>query len=124
MTVRLQPARLTVTRELIREYASVSDDFNPIHLDPDYAAGTPMRGIIAHGTISLNLIWHSIEQTFGRDEFSCVMTEVRFKAPVRENDTLEAGGETLEDSRIAVWVQNQDKLKVIEGVAAYRKRED
>lgn len=123
MTLRLQPSRLTVTRELIREYASVSDDFNPIHLDPDYAAATPMRGIIAHGTISLNLIWHSIEQTFGRDEFSCVMTEVRFKAPVRENDTLEAGGEALDGGRISVWVQNQDKLKVIEGVAAYSKRD-
>lgn len=117
MTTRLEPTRLTVTREFIRDYAVVSDDFNPIHLSPEYAAKTPMRGIIAHGTISLNLIWHSLERTFGKD-FRCVMTEVRFKAPVRENDTLEAGGEQLDGDRISVWVQNQDKLRVIEGVAA------
>lgn len=119
MTSNLTPVRLKVTRDLIREYATISDDFNPIHVDPDYAAASPMRGIIAHGTLSLNMIWHAIERTFGKDGAGCVITDVRFRAPVRENDTLDAGGDVLESGRVNVWVRNQNGDNVIEGVAVF-----
>ncbi|MGV6806465.1 MAG: MaoC family dehydratase [bacterium] len=119
METYLKPVRLKVTSELISGYAVVSDDFNPIHLDPEYAAASPMKGIIAHGTISLNLIWQSLEQTFGNQPVDHAMSDVRFKAPVRENDVLEAGGEILADGAIEVWVRNQDGVKVIEGHAKF-----
>ncbi|MEE2692724.1 MAG: MaoC family dehydratase [Pseudomonadota bacterium] len=117
MTLRLSPVRMTVTRDLIREYAALSDDYNPIHVDPEYAAASPMGGVIAHGTLSLNLIWHSLELTFGSQGADCIITEVRFKTPVRENDALEAGGEIDDSGEIRIWVRNQHALNVIEGSA-------
>jgi acyl dehydratase len=54
-----------VDRAAIRLYAEITDDFNPIHVDPEFAATTPMRGIIAHGMLSLNLIWQSLRATYG-----------------------------------------------------------
>ena len=37
-------------------FAAVTGDFNPIHFDPIYAAGTPFRERIAHGMILAGLI--------------------------------------------------------------------
>lgn len=116
MMSTLLPARLKVTREKIRYYADISKDYNPIHLDPEFAARTPMGGIIAHGTLSLNLIFQAIERTFGAPVDHHAI-DVRFKAPVRENDEVEAGGQLHEDGHYIVWVKNQDGVVVIEGTA-------
>jgi 3-hydroxybutyryl-CoA dehydratase len=42
----------TVTDELIRAFAEVSGDYNPIHLDEDIAAKTRFGQRIAHGMLS------------------------------------------------------------------------
>jgi 3-hydroxybutyryl-CoA dehydratase len=39
----------TVTEADIVTYAGFSGDFNPIHMDAEFAAGTPFRQRIAHG---------------------------------------------------------------------------
>jgi 3-hydroxybutyryl-CoA dehydratase len=117
MTTELSRVHFTVSRESILAYASISNDFNPIHVDPAFAAKSPMGGIIAHGTLSLNLIWQAIELTFGPNLPGCHILDIRFKAPVRENDIVEARGEQIEGGEYKVWVQNQDGLAVIEGIA-------
>ena len=52
----LQEISLRADRQAILAYAELTGDFNPIHVDPEFAAKTPMGGVIAHGTLSLNLI--------------------------------------------------------------------
>ena len=41
-----------VTEERIRLFAEASDDFNPVHLDEEFASKTAYRGRIAHGLLS------------------------------------------------------------------------
>lgn len=113
----LKSVEIDVDQDLINQYAVVSDDFNPIHTDPEYAASTAMGGIIAHGTLSLNLIWQSLEETFGNEAGDVVMCEVRFRLPVRVDDRLTAGGEAQHDGSLLVWVNNQSGEAVIEGSA-------
>ena len=88
--------RFHVTRAAIRRYADASQDYNPIHLDPEFAAKTPMGGIIAHGMLSLSLVWQSLAKTFGVDRIAGVTLDIRFVRPVREDDWVIAGG-TLKD---------------------------
>ena len=40
-----------VTEERIRLFAEASDDFNPVHLDEEFASKTAYRGRIAHGRV-------------------------------------------------------------------------
>lgn len=45
----------TVTQSDIVNFAGVSGDFNPIHMDHEFAATTPFRQPIAHGLLVLSI---------------------------------------------------------------------
>lgn len=111
----------TIDRTAIRLYAEVTDDFNPIHVDPEFAATTPMRGIIAHGMLSLNLIWQSLRATYGAAAAEGAMLDVRFVRPVRENDVVSASGRLQPGSSAAydVVVANQNSEPVIIGTLTF-----
>ncbi len=113
----LTPVRLRIDQRSIENYAALSDDYNPIHTDPIFAAATSLGGVIAHGTLSLNLLLESIERTFGATVAGQHEVSIRFKAPVREGDTVEAGGQVATDGTYDVWIRNQDGISVIEGTA-------
>ena len=45
----------TVTEADVVNFAGVSGDFNPIHVDHEYCKGTPFRKPIAHGLLILSI---------------------------------------------------------------------
>ncbi len=94
---------MLVDQPAIDAYARITGDFNPIHLDPVFAATTPMHGIIAHGTMSLGLIWQMIARNLGAHAGTARMT-VRFVSPVRPGDRIVAGGSEEGDGRLSIWV--------------------
>lgn len=114
----IQPVTLAVDEAAIQRYARITGDYNPIHVDPDFAARTEMGGVIAHGTMSLNLIWQALEKTLGRDALPRLELSVRFRRPVRPGDRVEAGGEAEGDGW-RVWVRNQRGEAVIEGTVTH-----
>jgi 3-hydroxybutyryl-CoA dehydratase len=103
-------ARLSVTESAIRAYAELTDDFNPIHLDAAFAATTPMGRPIAHGTLSLCLIWQSVGLNFPAATLGDLALDVRFVKPVYIGDELTAGGEpdASTPGQWKVWVRAQD----------------
>ncbi|HBA34615.1 MAG TPA: acyl dehydratase [Gammaproteobacteria bacterium] len=115
----LEPASNHVDFESILNYADVTQDYNPIHVDKEFAAKSPMGGIIAHGTMSLALIWQSLKKTLGADVVNRVRLDIRFVSPVRIDDTVTGGGKLQEgsDQVYDVWVKNQGGQIVIKGTA-------
>lgn len=110
MDLLLHTATLTVDAAAIRAYAELTGDFNPIHLDPAFAATTPMGGVIAHGTMSVCLLWQALARSFGPAAFAGLDLDIRFVAPVRIGETLVAGGERRADDpqSCTVWVRAGD----------------
>lgn len=117
MTEQLVESSLTVDQAKIDLYADITDDHNPIHVDPDFAAKTEMGGVIAHGTMSMNLIWRSVGKTFGQEAEARSELDIRFILPVRVGDVVTAGGVPASDRPGVwqVWVRNQNGDNVIEG---------
>jgi acyl dehydratase len=114
----IETIRLAVDQAAIQRYARITGDYNPIHVDPDFAARTEMGGVIAHGTMSMNLIWQALEQALGREALPDIELDIRFRRPVRPGDVVEAGGEADESGQgWRVWVRNQRGEAVIEGAA-------
>lgn len=108
---------MKVGMESIRAYADLTEDFNPIHLDPAFAAGTPMGGVIAHGTMSICLLWQSLFRSFEPTVLAGAELDVRFVRPVRVGELLEAGGEAAPgDAHLYnVWVRADDGTERLAG---------
>jgi acyl dehydratase len=113
----LQSVRLTVTEASVRTYAALTGDFNPLHLDAAFAATTPMGKPIAHGTLSLCLIWQCLQRNFGSKVFNDLALDVRFVKPVFIGEEITAGGEAVlaEPGCYQVWVRGGDGLERIVG---------
>ncbi len=80
----------TFTETDIAAFALLSEDHNPIHLDEAYARETSFGGIIAHGMMSASLVSAVIgEQLPGHGTVYLGQT-LKFLAPVRPGDRLEA----------------------------------
>jgi 3-hydroxybutyryl-CoA dehydratase len=106
LPANLVERRLHVDRAAIRLYAEASGDYNPIHLDPEFAIRTPMGGVIAHGLLSMSLIWQSLAATFGTERMAGVALDVRFVKPVREDVRVSASGARVgETATYDVWVR-------------------
>ncbi len=114
----LETSELVASADAIRAYAELTGDANPIHLDPAFAATTPMGGIIAHGTMSLSLIWEALSRTVGPQRIARTSLDVRFLAPVRVDERVTVGGTQRADEPgcFDVWARTAAAV-VIEGVA-------
>jgi acyl dehydratase len=79
-----------VTDELIRKFADVSGDFNPIHLDEEFAKTTRFGKRIAHGMLSGAFISAVLGYEFKERKIVYLSQSMKFTAPVFIDDTVTA----------------------------------
>lgn len=117
----------TITETDVVQFAGVSGDYNPIHMDHEFARGTPFRRPIAHG-----LLVFSVASGLGlhyppmRTLAVLQIREWYFREPVYFGDTIRVRGEVVHKEVRArgrrgevAWrrqVVNQEGKVVQEGV--------
>jgi acyl dehydratase len=57
--------RVTPDKYLTNRYAGASGDFNPIHIDPDFAKAVGLPGNILHGLYGMGLVAKAVAQGIG-----------------------------------------------------------
>ncbi|MBX3511650.1 MAG: MaoC family dehydratase [Hyphomonadaceae bacterium] len=77
-------------------FAEISGDRNPIHLSEHFAAKTPFGGRIAHGLYTASLISAVIGTRLPGPGAIYISQTLRFLAPVRIGDEVEASVEIVE----------------------------
>ena len=98
-----------INQEQLNAYATASGDDNPLHLYPEFAAGTQFGGIIAHGMLTLAFVSEMMAAVHGRDWLESGALRVRFKGAAYLGDRVEARGNLAKEqdsSRIysvGVW---------------------
>lgn len=90
--MNLPEMKKTVTQHRINLYAEASKDFNPIHIDEDFARKTPLGGTIAHGMLILAYVSQMMSVAFGRSWLTGGKLDVRFRTPARPGDTITVSG--------------------------------
>jgi len=80
----------TVTDRDIALFAEISTDHNPVHLDDAYARDTIFEGRIAHGMLTAGLISAVIGEQLPGHGTVYLGQSLRFLAPVRPGDMVEA----------------------------------
>ncbi|HIF17463.1 MAG TPA: MaoC family dehydratase [Cycloclasticus sp.] len=78
----------TVTEADIVMFAGVTGDFNPAHIDAEYAAASMFKERIAHGMLSAGFISATIAMKLPGPGTIYLGQQLKFKAPVLINDTV------------------------------------
>lgn len=76
-----------VTDKMVRQFAEMSGDHNPIHLDDAYAATTRFKKRIAHGMVCGALISRGLAEKLGRGGVYLGQT-LKFIHPIFIDDTV------------------------------------
>jgi 3-hydroxybutyryl-CoA dehydratase len=79
-----------ITDSIIRAFAELSGDYNPIHLDEEFAKTTRFGKRIAHGMISGALISAVLGYEFKERRVVYLSQTMKFVAPVFIDDTVTA----------------------------------
>ncbi|MBN1855459.1 MAG: MaoC family dehydratase [Dehalococcoidia bacterium] len=117
-----------VSQPNINKYAEASGDYNPIHIDQEFAASTPLGGTIAHGMLVLAYISEMLSNTFGEHWDSNGNLSIRFRSPARPGDTLTVSSKVESVSRdddivcvtCSLSCRNQADEVVVSGEARVR----
>ena len=81
-----------ITDATVRAFAELSGDFNPIHLDDEFAKTTRFGRRIAHGMICGALISAVLGNEFRERKIIYLSQTIKFTAPVFIDDTVTATG--------------------------------
>lgn len=82
----------TVTQAMIDAYAEASGDFNPIHVDPDYARTGPFGRTIAHGMMTLAFVAQLLNEWIDGAFDKHGEIDIAFVGPVFAGDVVEVSG--------------------------------
>lgn len=119
----LKPIGKEIDQDTINRYSEASGDYNPLHVDPEFARKTRFGGTIAQGMLSLAFISQMMTDQFGHAWINGGELEVSFLAPVRPGDSITARGKVIEKNEVEkfiaceVFCENQEASKVIAGKA-------
>nr|WP_052113765.1 MaoC family dehydratase [Actinotalea fermentans] len=98
-----------VTQDEVNRFADLTGDHNPVHLDPDFAAGTPFGGTIAHGYLTLALVvplMADVVQVTGVGTgVNYGLDRLRFPAPVRVGSRIRLTSTLAEVAEVAGGLQ-------------------
>jgi 3-hydroxybutyryl-CoA dehydratase len=81
-----------VTDELIRAFAEISGDYNPLHLDEEFAATTRFGRRIAHGMLSGAFVSAVLGYELSVRKIVYLSQTLKFVAPVFIGDTVTTTG--------------------------------
>jgi 3-hydroxybutyryl-CoA dehydratase len=113
----------TITETDVVLFAGLSGDFNPIHMDEEYARQTPFKRRIAHGALPQSLIAPVLGMQLPGPGTIVVEIRCRFKAPTYFGDTITAKATVAEKIpekkrvRMALTWTNQRGETIADGEA-------
>jgi acyl dehydratase len=90
--LRITTRGRTVGEGDITQFAGLSGDFNPLHVDSEYCAGTPFEERIAHGPLTLAMAIGLMSQQNLIDATTMGLLDLHwsFAGPVKIGDTVHA----------------------------------
>lgn len=118
----------TITEFDVYQFAGISGDFNPVHINEEFAKNTFFKGRIAHGILTGSFISTVIGTQLPGPNTIYLSQNFRFTAPVRIGDTVRATVEVVDKRddkkiiKLKTVVFNQHEEIVVDGEAVVMKK--
>jgi len=114
---------LTVTEKHVKMYAEMTGDYNPLHFDEEFAAGTKFGRLVVQGGITTGILNALVAMDMPGPGTVFLSHDIEFKAPVFIGDTITGEAEVLSVhekklvTELKVTITRQDGEVVLEGKA-------
>jgi acyl dehydratase len=111
----------TVTARDVELYAEITEDRNPLHFDPGFAARTKFGRLVAQGGITAGMLNALVAMDLPGPGTVFMSQSLRYLAPTYLGDTLTAEVEVLAVKsdkpvcQLKATITNQDGTVVLEG---------
>jgi acyl dehydratase len=113
----------TLTAEHVRKYSEITGDYNPLHYDEAFAAGTKFGRLVVQGGLTTGLLHALVATDLPGPGTVFLSQNWKFTAPVYIGDTITAEAEvvsvhaTKPVTQLQIRVTRQDGETVLEGEA-------
>ena len=88
MELKIKSIKKLISEKMVQNYAEVSGDFNPIHLDENYAKKTDFKNKIVHGMLLISNITEIMFKNFGNSWNESGALKIKFRNPLPVNSSL------------------------------------
>ncbi len=118
----------TISEIDIYQFAGITGDFNPMHVDQEYARTTFFGDRIAHGMLTASFISTVLGMKLPGPNTIYLSQSVKFLAPVKIGDTIRVTAEVIEKNdakrqiRLRTTIVNQQGTTVVDGEALVMKK--
>ncbi|WML53112.1 MaoC family dehydratase [Neobacillus sp. PS3-12] len=118
----------TITDFDIYQFAGLTGDFNPMHIDNEFAKDTFFKERIAHGLLTGSFISTVLGMKLPGPNSIYLSQNFKFLAPVKIGDTVKATVEVVEKRddkkiiKLITQVYNQRMEMVVNGEAVVMKK--
>ena len=114
--------KINITENIIESFSKVTGDYNPVHLDEDYAKKTIFKRRIAHGFLIGSFISAALGNYFPGAGTIYLSQSMKFLKPVYINDEIMVKLEILEIYNVRRAViktdcLNHDNQLILDGMA-------
>jgi len=114
---------LTLTAEHVAKYAEITGDYNPLHFDEAFAAGTKFGKLVVQGGLTTGILNALVAIDMPGPGTVFLSHDIKFLAPVFIGDTITGEAEVLSVhaskpvTRLKVAITRQTGEAVLEGEA-------
>lgn len=86
----------TITSQDVQDFARLSGDFNPLHLDSGFGKGSAFKGNIVHGMLAASLFSTLVGMHCPGERALYMSQTLHFRLPIIAGDTVIVQGTVLE----------------------------
>ena len=118
---RIEELSVTPDKYLPHRYAGASGDFNPIHIDPDFAKAVGLPSNILHGLYSMGLMARANAAVAGGDPRALKRLSVQFRGMGRPEQEIVVSGtvQSVDGNRVVIdTVASQGDNQIIKNAEA------
>ena len=122
--------QITVTESMLNNFAQLSGDFNPLHIDKEYAISSGFDGRVCHGMLLGSFFSQLIGMYLPGKQALHFSQSLKFVNPCMINEKITIKGEVLDKSSatkiitIKTTIINESKKIIVDGTACVKIRDD
>ena len=109
----LLPIKKLITMKQILMYADASGDYNPIHIDEEFAKNSQFGRNIGHGMMVAATISELMVKNFAQAWYKTGKMKMRFKSPVYPEDEIQTSGSIKKSEQVGTATRITCSVQIV-----------